>query len=104
MKHSILNHNKTPLFLKVVNSKLAACLMLNGGEFSTTDFQTLISLRHKVVTRFLCRLNSEEKKAFAKKEIFINKKLEELARGLLENAKDDAVKFSRGRTAVKKYK
>ncbi|MDO6568452.1 hypothetical protein Q4561_15380 [Alteromonas sp. 1_MG-2023] len=104
MKNSILSHTNTPLFLQAVNAKLSACLLLENSDFSTSDFQSLIALRHKVVIRELKRLNDAERKVFAQKEMIINQKLEELAQGLLDNAKEEAFKFSRGRAAVKKYK
>lgn len=104
MKNSILDHQHTPIFLKAVNAKLAACLSLDSDDFSTSDFQSLITLRHRVVIRELARLTEADKKAFSSQELKINQKLQELAQGLLDNAKEEAVKFSRGRAAVKKYK
>lgn len=104
MKNSILNHSETPLFLQAVNAELAACLSSSSDTFSTERFRHLIQIRHKVVTRALKRMAGSQKSAFAYKEFEINQKLEELAQGLLDNAKKEAVKFSRGRAAVKKYK
>jgi len=104
LKNSILNHSETPLFLQAVNAELAACLSSSSEEFSTERFRYLSQIRHKIVVRALSRLEGDEKNAFAQKEITINQKLEELAQGLLDNAKKEAVKFSRGRAAVKKYK
>lgn len=104
MKNTILDHQSTPLFLQAVNAELAACLSSDAEEFSTERFRHLIQVRHKVVTRALQRMEGSKKSAFASKEFEINQKLEELAQGLLENAKKEAVKFSRGRAAVKKYK
>jgi len=104
LKNAILNHSETPLFLQAVNAELAACLSLGNEEFSTERFRHLSQIRHKVVVRALRRLNGDKKTQFAKKEFEINQKLEELAQGLLENAKKEAVQFSRGRAAVKKYK
>ena len=49
-------------------------------------------------------MDSDVEKAFAAKELEINNKLEKLARGLLDSAKDEAVQYSRGRAALKKYK
>jgi hypothetical protein len=104
LKNSILNHEYTPLFLQAVNAELSACLSSDIEAFSTERFRYLSQIRHKVVVRALSRLEGDAKKAFSRNEIAINQKLEELAQGLLENAKDEAVKFSRGRAAVKKYK
>lgn len=104
MKNTILDHCETPPFLQAVNTELAACLSSSDEEFSTERFRYLSQIRHKVVVRALSRLEGNEKTLFAEKEVLINKKLEELARGLLENAKQEAVKFTRGRAAVKKYK
>lgn len=104
MKNTILDHESTPLFLQAVNAELAACLSSDAEDFSTERFRLLVQVRHKVVTRALKRMAVSEKSGFASKEIKINQKLEELAQGLLENAKKEAVKFSRGRAAVKKYK
>ncbi|APE01193.1 hypothetical protein BM526_04550 [Alteromonas mediterranea] len=104
MKNSILNHCETPPFLQAVNTELAACLSSSSEEFSTERFRYLSQIRHKVVVRALSRLEDDEKTSFAQKEITINQKLEELAQGLLDSAKKEAVKFSRGRAAVKKYK
>ncbi|WP_394221924.1 hypothetical protein [Alteromonas gracilis] len=104
MKNAILNHTETPLFLQAVNAELAACLSSNNEEFSTERFRHLSQIRHKVVVRALNRMEGNKKTQFAKKEFEINQKLEELAQGLLESAKKEAVQFSRGRAAVKKYK
>lgn len=104
MKNSILNHDETPLFLQAVNAELTACLSSESEEFSTERFRYLSRIRHKVVVRALSRLEGEKRAAFAKNEFIINQKLEELAQGLLDNAKKEAVNFSRGRAAVKKYK
>lgn len=104
MKNSILNHCETPPFLQAVNTELAACLSSSREEFSTERFRYLSQIRHKVVVRALRRLDDDSKSKFAKEELEINQKLEELAQGLLDNAKKEAVKFSRGRAAVKKYK
>ena len=104
MNKSILNHELTPLFLQVVNAELATCLSSATEEFSTERFRYLSQVRHKVVTRALLRFDCDKKIAFSKNEIKINQKLEELAQGLLDNAKKEAVNFSRGRAAVKKYK
>lgn len=104
MKNTILDHESTPLFLQAVNAELAACLSSDAEDFSTERFRYLSEVRHKVVTRALNRMTGSEKTLFASEEIKVNQKLEELAQGLLENAKKEAVKFSRGRAAVKKYK
>ena len=104
MNKSILNHELTPLFLQVVNAELATCLSSATEEFSTERFRYLSQVRHKVVVRALLRLEENQRASFSKNEILINQKLEELAHGLLENAKKEAVNFSRGRAAVKKYK
>lgn len=104
MKNSILNHCETPPFLQAVNTELAACLSSSSEEFSTERFRYLSQIRHKVVVRALRRLDGDKKTKFAKEELEINQKLEELAQGLLDNAKKEAVNFSRGRAAVKKYK
>ena len=104
MKKTILDHQFTPLFLRAVNAELAACLSFDTEEFSTERFRHLIQVRHKVVTRALKRMAGSQKSAFAYKELEINQKLEGLAQGLLDNAKKEAVKFTRGRAAVKKYK
>ena len=104
MKNTILDHEYTPPLLQAVNAEFAACLSSDAEEFSTERFRHLTQVRHKVVTRALKRMSGSEKSAFASKEIIINQKLEELAQGLLDNAKQEAVKFSRGRAAVKKYK
>tara|TARA_B100000965_G_scaffold372562_1_gene362336 strand:+ start:3832 stop:4146 length:315 start_codon:yes stop_codon:yes gene_type:complete len=104
LKNSILNHSDTPLFLQAVNAELAACLSSSSDTFSTERFRYLSQIRHKVVVRALRRLDGDKKSKFAKEELEINQKLAELAQGLLDNAKREAVKFSRGRAAVKKYK
>tara|TARA_A200000159_G_scaffold109771_2_gene102730 strand:+ start:125932 stop:126249 length:318 start_codon:yes stop_codon:yes gene_type:complete len=103
LNKSILNHANTPLFLQAVNSELAACLSTPGEDFSTDRFRYLCDVRHKVVVRALARLDPDVRHSFAKEELEINNNLEKLAQGLLLNAKDEAVKFSRGRSAVKKY-
>ena len=104
MKNSILDHEYTPPFLKAVNAALAACLSSDPEELSTERFKHLSTVRHKVVIRILSRLKDNERKAFSEKEVVINQKLEELAQGLLKRSKEEAVQFSRGRAAVKKYK
>lgn len=104
MNDPILNHEFSPPFLQAVNAALTACLSAENDTISTERFRNLSLLRHKVVIRALARLKGNDRAVFASKEIIINQKLEELARGLLENAKQEAVNFSRGRTAVKKYK
>ena len=104
MKNTILDHCETPPFLQAVNTELAACLSSSSEEFSSERFRYLSQIRHKVVVRALRRLDGDKKTKFAKEELEINQKLEELAQGLLDNAKKEAVNFSRGRAAVKKYK
>ncbi|ANB26375.1 hypothetical protein [Alteromonas stellipolaris] len=104
MNQVIFNHELTPLFLQVVNEKLAACLVLSDASIPTDDFSALIKLRDRVIRRALKQMDSEVEKAFAAKELEINNKLEKLARGLLDSAKDEAVQYSRGRAALKKYK
>lgn len=104
MKNSILDHEYTPPFLKAVNAALAACLSSEPEKLSTERFKHLSTVRHKVVIRNLSRLKDNERKAFSEKEVVINQKLEELAQGLLKKSKEEAVQFSRGRAAVKKYK
>jgi len=104
LKNSILNHSDTPLFLKAVNARLTACLTLSSDDFSSEQFRYLSQIRHKVILRALSRMPPDQRTDFAKQELEINRKLEELAQGLLGNAKDEVVKYSRGRAAVNKYK
>ncbi|WP_282145517.1 hypothetical protein [Alteromonas stellipolaris] len=104
MNQVIFNHELTPLFLQVVNEKLAACLVLSDAPIPTENFRSLVQLRDRVIRRALKQMDSEVEKAFAAKELEINNKLEKLARGLLDSAKDEAVQYSRGRAALKKYK
>ena len=104
MNNSTLNHTHTPLLLQAVNNALTACLSSGNKEFSTERFRRLSETRHKVVVRALKRLSGDEKSSFVQNELKVNQMLEELAQSLLNGAKQEAVKFSRGRAAVKKYK
>ena len=104
MNKSSLNHSRTPLFLEVVNSKLATCMAASAEDFSTERFHQICDIRHKVVIRTLSRLEKTEREVFAKHEYEINQQLEEFAQALLSSAKSEAVKFYRGRAAVKNYK
>lgn len=104
MNNPNLNHTYTPVFLQVVNSQLTTCLAASGEHFSSDRFYYLTEVRHKVVLRELSRLNGQQRKLFAEKEHINNQQLEEVAQALLLSAKAEAVKFSRGRSAVKKYK
>lgn len=103
MNDLILNHEFTPPFLQAVNAELSACLASTSEDFSTQRFKYLCDVRYKVVMRALTRLTPDVRRSFAEKELDINHSLEELAQGLLLSAKAEAVKFSRGQSAVKKY-
>ncbi len=103
MKPEQLYHSHTPAALREINQKIAAlCDNPSAGDIETLN--ALLKIRDEFIVSHLESLNSEQKEAFASKEIEINDKLKEVAQTLLQSAKDDASHFVRSQVAIKKYK
>ena len=97
-----LNHQHSPLFLRIVNWRIQQYL-LDIDRFSE-EFAYATQLRHKIVLRELKKLSGEVRRNFVENELNVNRDLEDLTSRLLHDAKSEVIQLKRNEAAVKRYR
>lgn len=103
MNENDLNHPLTPSSLEQVNAQILSVLTGESEKWFESFFQ-LIEKRDSVIREHLKHLDEPTRKAFAEAELVVNKHLADVAKKLLDSAKDDMSQFVRSQAAIKKYK
>ncbi|MEW9797588.1 hypothetical protein [Alteromonas sp. CYL-A6] len=103
MNENDLNHSYTPPALAQLNEQLLQVLSDNAEDWYSV-FNDIIKQRDALIQAHLLSLDEAARKAFADAEYKVNEKLIDVARKLLDSAKDDMSHFVRSQAAIKKYK